>query len=87
MKQKLQPRTEFPDVLTTEQAAAFLGCSTQFLEIARCKGGGPRFSKLGPRLIRYRKAALLEYLASREITSTSAELPKNWQGQPTKTPA
>ena len=61
-----------PEVLTTEQAAEFLQCSVEHLEIARTKGGGPPFSRLGPRLVRYRKAALLDYLAKREVTSTSA---------------
>ena len=62
---------ETPEVLTTEQAAALLGCSTQFLEIARCKGGGPPFSHLGRRLIRYRKSALLQWLEENQVTSTS----------------
>lgn len=64
---------EAPEVLTTEQAATFLGCSTQFLEIARCKGDGPPFSKVGRRLIRYRKSTLLRWLEKNEVTSTSAE--------------
>jgi len=68
-----QQHQETPEVLTTEQAAAFLSCSVQFLEIARCKGGGPPFSKCGPRLIRYRKSALLAWLAQREVRSTSEE--------------
>ena len=63
------------EVMTTEQAAAFLGCSTQFLEIARHKGGGPPYCKLGVRLVRYRRVALLEFLAKREVTSTSQEIP------------
>jgi len=61
-----------PEVMTTEEAAEFLQCSVAHLEIARTRGGGPPFARLGPRLIRYRKAALLAYLAKGEVTSTSA---------------
>jgi len=63
---------EAPEVMTTEEAAEFLQCSVAHLEIARTKGGGPPFARLGPRLIRYRKVTLLAYLAEREATSTSA---------------
>ena len=66
---------DWPEVLTTEQAAAFLQCSTQYLEIARCKGGGPPYSKVGSRLIRYQRTALLQWLEKRQVTSTS-EPPK-----------
>ena len=65
----------FPEVMTTSECAAFLQCSTQHLEISRLRGDGPPFSKLGRRLIRYRKSALLDWLAKREVTSTSAEVP------------
>ena len=64
-------QVEAPEVMDTAAAAAFLSCSTQFLEIARLRGGGPPFSKLGPRLIRYRRQTLLEWLARSERNSTS----------------
>lgn len=60
------------DVMDTAQAAAYLGLSRQFLEIARCKGGGPAFVKWG-RVVRYRKAALDEWLASHEKRNTSED--------------
>lgn len=59
-----------PDILDTRAAAKYLGCSTQFLEILRCKGGGPPFAKLGG-LVRYRRSSLEAWVASSEITSTS----------------
>ena len=71
-----KPRPDAPEVMTTEEAAAFLQCSTQHLEIARLRGDGPPFSKLGRRLIRYRRSTLLDWLAKREVTSTSAGVPE-----------
>lgn len=71
-----RPRAEAAEVMTTEEAAAFLQCSTQYLEIARVRGDGPPFSKLGRRLIRYRKSALLAWLTKREVASTSEEAAK-----------
>ena len=47
--------------LTTKQAADYLGVSHQFLEINRCKGGGPPFIKLS-RLVRYKKSDLDEWM-------------------------
>ena len=77
MNQKTAKPQQVPldqdSVYTTEQAAAFLSCSVPFLEAARVRGDGPPFSKLGPRLIRYRKSALLAWLAKREVHSTSEE--------------
>ena len=58
------------DVMTTEQAARYLQVSAQFLEIARSRGGGPRFSKLG-RAIRYRREALDQWLIENEVANTA----------------
>lgn len=60
-----------PKVLTTKEAAAFLKCSRQFLEIARVKGGGPKYSKVG-RMVRYSRPDLEAWLAKRSKKSTSA---------------
>lgn len=57
------------EVMNTEQAAEYLGVSRQFLELSRCKGGGPAFVKWA-RLCRYRKAALDEWLLSHEQMNT-----------------
>ena len=41
----------------TGDAAEYLGYSTEYLEIARCRGEGPVYSKPG-RSVRYRRADL-----------------------------
>ena len=61
LAERLKPPQE---VMTTEEAARYLRCSTQYLEIARHKGGGPRYCKFA-RIVRYRKVDLDEYLADR----------------------
>lgn len=58
------------DVLDTQAAADYLLVSPALLEYYRVRGGGPRYSKLG-RLVRYRRAALEEWLQARERSSTS----------------
>lgn len=58
--------TDAPEILNTQQAAEFLGVSKQFLEIARCRGEGPAYSRIG-RLIRYRKEVLLAWVAAHEV--------------------
>ncbi|RWX91337.1 helix-turn-helix transcriptional regulator [Pseudomonas aeruginosa] len=62
----MEPR----DVLDTQQAADYLQVSRQLLELLRVKGGGPRYAKLG-RLVRYRRASLDEWLASKEQNHTA----------------
>lgn len=42
LREFLAPAQEW---LTTAEAARYLSCSTQFLEIARHKGDGPPYSK------------------------------------------
>jgi len=58
------------DLLNTKQTAAMLGLSPQFLEIGRSRGYGPKFVRLSTRRIRYRRAAIIEWLRSREHQST-----------------
>jgi hypothetical protein len=59
-------------LLDTASTAVWLGVSTQWLELARCKGYGPRYVKVTARLVRYRKGDLLGYLRSR---TSGASLP------------
>lgn len=55
--------TVIPDkMLGTEQAAAHLGMCVKTLERMRRDGRGPRFIKMGPRLIRYRLSDLDAWL-------------------------
>ncbi len=57
------------EVMTTQEAAEYLRCSTQHLEISRHKGGGPKYVKFS-RLVRYRKVDLDAYLAERVRRNT-----------------
>lgn len=74
MKQQFnepQPTAASPtEILDTRGAAQLLLCSVQTLESQRLKGGGPPYSKIG-RLVRYRRAALVDYLKAHEVISTS----------------
>jgi hypothetical protein len=62
-------------LLTTKDAAAFLGISAKSLERRRLSGGGPNFLKLsdgqsGP--VRYAAADIERWLADRRRESTGA---------------
>lgn len=50
-----------PRYFNTKQAAAYLGLSHQYLEIARHKGGGPQYIKLA-KAVRYRPADLDDWM-------------------------
>ncbi|MEM1402361.1 MAG: helix-turn-helix domain-containing protein [Pseudomonadota bacterium] len=59
-------------LLTTEQAAAYLGVKRTFLERDRWAGSKVPFVRVGTRTIRYRKSDLDEFVSSRLCSSTSA---------------
>ena len=59
------------DLLTTQEEAAWLGVSTQWLEIGRAKSYGPPFERLGPRHIRYRVSRTIKWLDERVHRCTS----------------
>jgi hypothetical protein len=59
------------ELLSTSQAADLLGISEQWLEIKRCRGGGPKYVRLSTRRIRYSRRALLEFLSERQHASTA----------------
>ncbi len=67
-----QPRTITLDggALDTPSAALYLGLSPATLETMRTRGGGPRFSKLGRRVV-YEQEELESWLNSRSKRSTS----------------
>jgi hypothetical protein len=46
---------------TAREAATYLRCSVPHLEVLRAKGGGPRFSVVGGKSIRYRRPWLDAY--------------------------
>ena len=58
------------DVLTQDQLAARLHLSVRTLERMRQEGSGPRFSKLGKKIL-YRWADVEAWLADRSYSSTA----------------
>jgi hypothetical protein len=58
------------DLFDTKTVAAFLGVSTQWLEIGRHKKYGPPFVRLAKSRIRYRRDALVKWLLEREFVWT-----------------
>lgn len=61
--------TTFPEYLTTPQAAEYVGMSRQWFDIARVKGDGPPFVKIG-RAVRYHRPTLDKWLKARERNHT-----------------
>jgi len=58
--------------LDSDQAAEYLGLKRTTLEAWRCRGGGPRFAKLG-RAVRYRKTDLDDWIESRMRENTISD--------------
>jgi predicted DNA-binding transcriptional regulator AlpA len=58
------------NLLSQRDAATMLGLSPRTLERFRCTGFGPRFHKIGRRVL-YRSADVETWIASRVRTSTS----------------
>ncbi|MFQ6310180.1 helix-turn-helix transcriptional regulator [Lysobacter capsici] len=48
-------------LLTAQEAAAFLRLKYGTLAWYRCQGGGPSFTRVGPKLIRYKLGDLRDY--------------------------
>ncbi len=59
------------ELLTTEETAAWLGVSRQWLEIGRSKKYGPSFCRIGPRHIRYKRSDVIRFLENRTYACTS----------------
>jgi hypothetical protein len=51
-----------PEYLDTREAAIYLGLSTQYLEIGRHRGYGPRYHKMA-KAVRYRRADLDHWMS------------------------
>ena len=64
--------TDLEHLLTPKDAANLLRLSDSWLAKARMRGDGPPYVKLG-RAIRYREGALLQWLRSRQRSSTSEQ--------------
>ena len=59
------------ELISEKPAAAFTGQSVRTLQDYRSKGGGPKYYRLSPKCIRYRRADLREWAESRQATSTA----------------
>ena len=53
---------EFPEIMTTAQAAEFLGVSEYFMLEMRQRGTGPRYSRPAHKVIRYLRKDLVAWL-------------------------
>jgi hypothetical protein len=58
-------------LLNTAEVAVWFDVSVEWLEIGRSKKFGPKFVKLGPRLVRYTVGACRQYLAEQTYASTA----------------
>jgi hypothetical protein len=59
------------ELLSTEQVAEWFGVSIQWLEIGRCKGYGPKFTKMSRRVVKYRRGDCKKFLRQRTFARTS----------------
>ena len=57
-----------------KQVADFLGIAQSTLAKMRLTGGGPRYSKIGPRLVAYDPSDLTDWVNSRKRQSTSEQV-------------
>ncbi|WP_108883249.1 DNA-binding protein [Anderseniella sp. Alg231-50] len=60
-----------PNFLNPNEAAIYLRVSKSHLARLRVQGGGPRYAKLGPKLVVYRLEDLQTYVDLRLRDSTS----------------
>ena len=59
------------ELLSTAAVAKYTGLTADTLRKWRMSGDGPKFIRLGPRTIRYRRSAVDEFLTAREFTTTN----------------
>ena len=71
----------YDDKLSANEAARHLGVAVSTLAKMRCRGGSPRYFKLGARVC-YSRADLDEWLEARRVchTSEAATLPRRLSG-------
>jgi predicted DNA-binding transcriptional regulator AlpA len=63
--------TEINKKMRAPEAASYLQMAASTLAKLRCYGGGPRYAKLGPRLVVYDPKDLDTWVANRLCHSTS----------------
>ncbi len=72
MSAKTATASEVRDpLLTTKEAAEYLGVTPRCAEAWRVRGGGPPFVRISARAVRYRLSDLNHWIAQRVRTSTS----------------
>jgi hypothetical protein len=59
------------ELLDTAATVRWLAVSVGWLELSRVYGYGPPYEKMGPRLVRYHRGRVREWLRERERTRTS----------------
>ena len=63
---------EEAELLHAREVAEMRRVSARTLERERATGSGPPFIRVGPRQVRYQRAALLAWLAARTVQPRSA---------------
>lgn len=61
------------DLLTRKEIARILKCSKAWLEVAAHRGYGPKFIHLAPKMVRYRRADLWEFIKKSGGTITQSQ--------------
>jgi hypothetical protein len=59
------------DLLSSAAVAEWLGVSIHFLQLGRHRGYGPKFVRVAPERIRYRRENVLAWLEERTFASTA----------------
>ena len=67
-----KPPTAIANLMTPNEAAAVLKVSLSWLAKARMRGDGPAYIRVG-RSIRYGEAALIQWMKSKQRSSTSEQ--------------
>jgi excisionase family DNA binding protein len=73
IEQALQQQSDQANLkawMAPREAAEYLGCTTQHLQMLRARRAGPSFVKFG-RLIRYARQDLDSYLSERKVETKS----------------
>jgi hypothetical protein len=68
-RRPLAPRDPNDELLTPQEVSAEYGISEANLATWRTRGGGPRFLRPRPRVIRYKRSSIVEWLGA-EVSST-----------------
>jgi predicted DNA-binding transcriptional regulator AlpA len=58
------PQMKTEPLLTPDEVAAMIACPTSTLRGLRAVGKGPRYIRLGHKVIRYRRADIEDYIAA-----------------------